>query len=278
MPDSKPAIYLPPSLRGFQPRHIVFSTWIDHLPFGYDLMAALRPRTLVELGTYSGLSFFCFCQAAREMGLPTRSYAVDTWEGDDHTGAYGEDIYRSVQAHQQAQYPDSASLLRMRFDQALSQFEDNSLDMIHLDGLHTRDAVSEDFRQWYPKLRPGGIFLFHDVVARLPGFGVWQFWQALCQAPEHQGNSFTFNQGFGLGVLRKPGNDAPEARGQGAQSSQDNQSGRDSQLLRLLFSQEPGSAARLRRFYAHAASHHQLLRRRIGRQRIAARHRQENET
>jgi len=264
MPETTPTIYLPPSLSGFQPRHIVFSTWIDHLPFGYDLMAALRPQTVVELGTFSGLSFFCFCQAAEELELQTHCHAVDTWEGDDHTGVYGEDIYRLVKAHQQALYPDSTTLLRMRFDQALPQFENGSLDMIHLDGLHTRDAVSEDFRQWYAKLKPGGIFLFHDVTARLPGFGVWQFWESLCEA--HQGRSFTFYQGFGLGVLRKPGDEVPGAQGQ------------DGQLLRLLFSEEPGSAARLRRFYAHAASHHQLLRRRVTRQRVSSRRRRESRT
>ena len=56
-------IYLPPSIRGFNVRRKkIFSTWTDHLPFGYDLAEALRPELLVELGTHNGASFFIFCQ------------------------------------------------------------------------------------------------------------------------------------------------------------------------------------------------------------------------
>ena len=57
------SLYLPPSIRDFEPRWIAFSTWMDHLPFGYDIVEALKPAILVELGTYSGLSYFTFCQS-----------------------------------------------------------------------------------------------------------------------------------------------------------------------------------------------------------------------
>ncbi len=53
-------IYFPPSLQKFEPKRMVFSTWVDHLPFAYDLVEAIRPRTVVELGVYNGLSFFHF--------------------------------------------------------------------------------------------------------------------------------------------------------------------------------------------------------------------------
>ena len=49
-------IYLPPSLRNFIPKVRLISAWIDHMPFGYDLVAAIRPRLLAELGTHKGLS------------------------------------------------------------------------------------------------------------------------------------------------------------------------------------------------------------------------------
>ena len=51
-------VYFPSSLQRFEPKRMVFSTWVDHLPFAYDLVEALSPKMVVELGVYNGLSFF----------------------------------------------------------------------------------------------------------------------------------------------------------------------------------------------------------------------------
>lgn len=36
------------------------SAWIGHVNFAYDLVRFKKPRRIVELGTYSGNSFFSF--------------------------------------------------------------------------------------------------------------------------------------------------------------------------------------------------------------------------
>jgi predicted O-methyltransferase YrrM len=229
------AVYMPPSIRGFDPLHIVFSTWIDHLPFAYDLVAALRPRLLVELGTHKGLSYFTFCQAMKEHAIDGVCYAVDTFEGDDHTAKYDESVFKSVNAHNREHYHGFSYLLRMLFDDALTHFAAESVDIVHVDGLHTYEAVSEDFANWLPKVRPGGLMLFHDVQARIKDFGVWRFWDELRQRHE----TFTFNHGFGLGVLRKAGGDRS----------------RDPALLDLLFTDHGDGGEGLRAFYVHASKH-----------------------
>ena len=45
-------------MRGFDPLRRAFSTWVDHVSFGYDIVEAVKPKKVVELGTYNGLSFF----------------------------------------------------------------------------------------------------------------------------------------------------------------------------------------------------------------------------
>lgn len=129
--------------------------------------------------------------------------------------------------------------MRMLFADALKHFDNESIDLLHIDGLHTYDAVKEDFTTWYPKVKPGGVILFHDVYARMMDFGAWKYWQEIAK----QYPSFEFRHGFGLGVLRKPGG-APA----------------NSPLLKLLFEGSEQDHAELRALYVHAAKHFELAR------------------
>ena len=136
----------------------------------------MRPRKVVELGAYNGMSFFAFCQSMIDNDVSGLCYAVDTWGGDDHTGGYDNSIFEDVRHHARENYRGISYLLRMLFNDALPHFEDESIDLLHIDGLHTYEAVQEDFTNWYPKVTPGGIILFHDIEARQSDFGVWKFW------------------------------------------------------------------------------------------------------
>jgi hypothetical protein len=162
---------------------------------------ALRPSLIVELGTHSGNSYNAFCQAVEMTGLSTRCFAVDTWEGDVHAGAYDSSIYDKLATYQKSTYAKFSSLLRMTFDDALSRFDDRSIDLLHIDGLHTYEAVKHDFDTWLPKVAPGGVILLHDIAVRENNFGVWKLWDEIKK-------SFTtaeFSHGYGLGIVFVPG-------------------------------------------------------------------------
>ena len=53
------------------------------------------------------------------------------------------------------------------------------LSISYIDGTHTYADVKTDFESWLPKLSPKGIILFHDVILRDHGFGVWKLWEKL---------------------------------------------------------------------------------------------------
>ncbi len=197
-----------PSLE-FAPRHVNppgLNNWAVHLPFARDLIDSLRPGVIVELGTHFGESYFGFCQAVVEAAVDCKCYAVDTWQGDDHAGYYGDSVFDGVKEHNTSTYPEFSHLLRMTFDEALGHFEDSSISLLHIDGLHTYDAVSHDFRTWWAKVRPGGLVLIHDVCARHAGFGVWRLWEEL----QREFRTFTLPHSWGLGVVQKPGGDTHE--------------------------------------------------------------------
>ncbi len=190
--------------RQFEPRVYGVGAWTAHLHFAYDLIATLRPRSFIELGTDQGESYFAFCQSVAQNGTGTRCFAIDTWRGDEHAGQYDETTFALVSTHNRAHYENFSTLIRCTFDAALEKFPAASIDLLHLDGLHSEEAVRHDLQNWLPKVRPGGLFLMHDVSVRNRDFGVWKVWEAL----RTRGRSWTFAEGPGLGVWQKPPNES----------------------------------------------------------------------
>lgn len=181
------------------------NAWIGHLPFASWLIKAVTPKIFVELGTHSGNSYFSFCQAVDEYNIVTKCYAVDTWKGEEHSGFYGEEVFKKVFAYNQKRFSSFSQLLRMKFDEAVSYFSNESIELLHIDGLHTYESVKHDYETWFPKLAPGAVVLFHDTNVRERGFGVWKLWEELT---EIYPNNIEFLHSNGLGVLQL--NNGPE--------------------------------------------------------------------
>jgi hypothetical protein len=191
------ARFFHPAALAWPARLSAASAWNGHIPFAMNLVAVARPALLVELGTHAGSSYCAMCQAVEANRLGTACAAVDTWAGEEHSGFYGREVLNDLRAHHDPRYESFSRLLQMRFDDAAPLFSDGSIDLLHIDGLHTYEAVKGDFDRWLPKMSSRGIVLLHDVVERERGFGVWRLFEEL----QRTYRCFRFNHSHGLGVV-----------------------------------------------------------------------------
>ncbi len=181
--------------------------WHGHIPFAFFLIAIHRPRVFVELGSHKGDSYMAFCQAVVGTGLTCSCRAVDNWQGDQHVGDLADEIYTNLKTAHDPKYSAFSQLMRMDFNEALAEFRNGTIDLLHIDGTHTYDAVKRDFENWLPKVSDRGVIIMHDIAARPSSFGVMKVWDELTERfPRH----LAFKHSAGLGVLGV-GSDLPDA-------------------------------------------------------------------
>ena len=177
------------------------SSWWGHTFFVYDLIRNIKPKRVVELGTHYGVSFLAMCQATKDSSLDIELNAVDTWEGDLHAQK-GYDKKNEVFDRLNKEIDDNYKNLNIKlhrtlFDDAVENFEDKSVDILHIDGFHTYEAVKHDFDSWVGKISDEGIILCHDIHERKKDFGVYKLWKEL----KKEYGSIEFYHWHGLGVL-----------------------------------------------------------------------------
>jgi hypothetical protein len=177
-------------------RILTFSAWQELAPTLFGLFALTRPRRFVELGTYNGMSFFAACQAAEALELTTQCIAVDNWIGDAHSSFHPKEVFEDFCANLKDNFSNQF-YVRAHFEHAIDCFEDESIDLLHIDGFHTYAAVKTDFDTWLPKMSKAGVVIFHDINVHDREFGVWRLWEEL----RSKYPSFSLFHCNGLGVL-----------------------------------------------------------------------------
>lgn len=179
----------------------IASAWKGHRAFAHWLVHTLRPSTIVELGVDWGYSTFVFGTALQEItpSSPNESKGVvcgiDLFTGDNHAGY--RNTYESVLNTIRIRGLSQIHIIKGDFT-SVSKTWTKPIDILHIDGLHTYEAVKEDFTNWSPFVKEDGIILFHDVT--IQEFGIKDFFH---QSKDGFPFKYYFRHSAGLGILTK---------------------------------------------------------------------------
>lgn len=166
---------------------------------------ALKPKTILEIGTASGGTTLIWSYLASERVIscdlndmthqkklftrfppPTSNCKVSLLSGNSHAPQFKALVAKTLNGEK--------------------------VDFLFIDGDHTAQGVTADYLDYKEFVRPGGIIAFHDIVENqpLPTNQVFQLWERLKQIGQVEEFVNDPNQrGFGIGVLHVPEQGAP---------------------------------------------------------------------
>jgi predicted O-methyltransferase YrrM len=182
------------ALRNFP--ELEMSAWLGLETLAYRMVQHYRPKVIVELGTHMGLSALAMGLALRNLGEGGQLFAIDSWEGDPQAGLYSDAVYQTfLKRREELQLESTIVPLKMYFDEARDKVA-TPIDLLHIDGLHTWEAVNHDFETFAPLVRPGGLIIFHDIYTHFEDLR--RFWDGISRSFE----SHTVPYSNGLGIIR----------------------------------------------------------------------------
>lgn len=169
-----------------------------------QILAKLAPRTVLEIGTANGGTFYLLTKVASpDATLISIDLPGGPFGGGYH--AWKVPFYRSFGSAGQ-----KIHLLRMdsHDETTLREVErilgGLKVDFLFIDGDHSYEGVKQDFQMYRKLVKPGGIVTFHDIVPGPPENvgGVPNFWSEIKQEFRYLEIVEDWNQGgYGIGVI-----------------------------------------------------------------------------
>jgi hypothetical protein len=139
-----------------------------------------------EIGTSKGV----FAEKFGKAGL--KLYCIDPWldypdysRGDEK---WQQDLNLQYNRTRELLEPYDCILIRKKSMAALSEFEDESLDFVYIDGNHEFMYVLNDIHEWSKKVKKGGCICGHDYFHSNPhGFEIIKVKEAVDVYTKHYG-------------------------------------------------------------------------------------------
>lgn len=152
--------------------------WNGDLPIFNDLISQMRPKTVVEVGTWLGQSACTMARSMRSNDLDSVLICVDTWLGSlEHWSAVHSrasldlkngrpTIYESFMTNVDREGL-SGYVMPIPLPSAIAckLLSDVRADIVYLDASHDYIDVLRDLKDYWPLVRDNGGILFGDDLS-----------------------------------------------------------------------------------------------------------------
>lgn len=137
-----------------------------------------KESLFVEVGAWLGRSTSCMGTFIKNSGKDIKFFSIDTWEGSDED--VHKDFIQELKRNKSTLFhefiknismcgvKDYITPMKTTSLEAATEFEDESIDFLHIDASHDYDNVLADIKAWYPKVKKGGIISGDDYEP-----GIW---------------------------------------------------------------------------------------------------------
>ncbi|WP_273498983.1 class I SAM-dependent methyltransferase [Lentibacter algarum] len=174
----------------FDESRVDLSGWNSTHAFFRALLEEFKPKLILELGVWKGMSSLHMAVQSKKLELGTEIVAIDTWLGSSaHLSSKGRraelnprngypTLYETFLANVHSKgMQDVIIPLPMDGNSAAYALKRLGVkaDMIHIDASHEYDACLNDFRNYWDLLADDGVLLCDD-------YGIWaEVSRAVCQ-------------------------------------------------------------------------------------------------
>ncbi|MBP7540366.1 MAG: class I SAM-dependent methyltransferase [Saprospiraceae bacterium] len=137
-----------------------------------DLISEIKPKIIVEVGSWQGQSTITMAQACNKIGLDTVIYSIDTWLGalEFYTtptaerdlllkDGYPQVYYKFIENLKEHGVRDKVKTITLPSNLGLKFLESQGIqaDLIYIDGSHEYDDVKKDI-ELANRLNPKVLF------------------------------------------------------------------------------------------------------------------------
>lgn len=161
--------------------------WGSQDPNFAAVIEEVRPKLIIEVGTWKGASAIHMAGLMKERGFPCNIICVDTWLGAMEFWERKDDAVRFGSLNLRNGYPQVyyqflANVVQSGMQENILPFPTTSSiaarffakygihpDLLYLDASHDEIDVYTDLLQLWPIVRPGGMIFGDDYTSAWPG-------------------------------------------------------------------------------------------------------------